>query len=82
MTRLLAIGIAPEWSLHVRMPRVVFLDFLARMIYRQTLGTREENTVTNSELYGSLFLPYFPMNMSPFLEALKRWFILFKFNFS
>lgn len=55
MTRLLAIGIAPEWSLHVWMPRVVFLDFLARMIYRQTLGTREENTVTNSELYGSLF---------------------------
>lgn len=56
MTRLLAIGIAPEWSLHVRMPRVVFLDFLVKMIiYIRTLGTRGENTVTNSGLYGSLF---------------------------
>lgn len=56
MTRLLATGIAPEWSLHVRMPRVVFLDFLVKMnIYIQTLGTREENTVTNSELYGRFF---------------------------
>lgn len=73
MTRLLATGIASEWSLHVRMPRVVFLDFLVKMIiYIQSLGTWEENTVTNSELYGSLFLTVFPHEHESFLRGLEK----------